>query len=264
MKTPFYENKSRPIQISGANDLTPSPHFHKEIEMIYVRRGGCVAHGDRFCARMQEGDLFISFPNQIHYYESCQIGDYYLGIFSPDIFFSLREVLHDQYPKQNVISLSREDPLRELLERSASRRGEYRRCAMAGDLHLIMSELLPRLNLKPRASGENSSLKSLLEYCAASYRSDLSLDDAAEALHLSRYHLSHLINTKLGMGFNAYINTLRVNAASTLLSSTSMRTTDVAGEVGFGSIRSFNRAFREVTGMSPLDYRKLTYREENN
>lgn len=37
------------------------------------------------CWRIKEGDFFISFPNQIHYYRNTASGRYHIIIFSPDI-----------------------------------------------------------------------------------------------------------------------------------------------------------------------------------
>ena len=74
---------------------------------------------------------------------------------------------------------------------------------------------------------------------------------------MSKYHISHLFNNKLGISFNTYINTLRINTACDLLEETDKKTTDISEEIGFGSIRSFNRAFLQIMDMSPLQYRKL-------
>ena len=53
-----------------------------------------------------------------------------------------------------------------------------------------------------------------------------------------------------------YIHSLRVEDAKVLLMQTNQSVTDIAEELGFGSIRTFNRVFLEKTGMSPREYRK--------
>ena len=80
----------------------------------------------------------------------------------------------------------------------------------------------------------------------------------AEGLHLSRCYISHLFNRKLSLGFNDYINMLRVQDACTQLLETDKKIADISEEVGFGSIRSFNRAFKNITGLTPLEYRANT------
>ena len=79
---------------------------------------------------------------------------------------------------------------------------------------------------------------------------------AAEALEMSQYQLSRLCNQQIGMGFNAYLKFLRVTAAKRLLVSTDWPMPDISSQCGFESIRTFNRAFKELTnGLSPSDYR---------
>ena len=260
MKRAYYENKSKPYVMNIQTILTTSPHFHKEVEIIYVLRGECMAHADRVCVPLREGDLFIAFPNQIHYYEACAVGEYYVGILTPDILFALRDVLYDHTPKQNVVSVG-DEFLKHIILDTLNKTGEYRKTRIVGDFHLLMSTALSHLCLVPRTHTDNATLKAVLEYCAEHYASPLTLEAVSDALHISRYHLSHMMSSKLGMGFNTYINTLRVNHACDLLSESGKKTADISEDVGFGSIRSFNRAFQQVMGMSPLQYRALS-REE--
>ena len=49
---------------------------------------------------------------------------------------------------------------------------------------------------------------------------------------------------------------LRVSAACELLLETRGRIADISEEVGFGSIRSFNRAFLKIMGRTPKEYRE--------
>ena len=258
MKHAFYENKYRPYSTSVQTILTPNPHYHKEIELIYVIRGSCIAHADRNQCTLHEGDLFIAFPNQIHYYEACQAGEYYVGIVLPDSLYAMKDVLYDHTPRQNMMSIGDNQALTGYILDTLNKAGEYRRTRIAGDFHLAMSAILPMLTLAPRTNTDNGTLKAVLEYCTKNYASALTLDDVADALHISRYHLSHMLNSKLGMGFNTYINMLRINEACNLLEDTDKKTADISGDVGFGSIRSFNRAFLQMMDMSPLQYRAMT------
>ena len=98
MRSAFYENKTAPYQMFASHTLTDAPHLHKEIEIVYVREGGVMAHADKNCEFIAKDGLFISFPNQIHFYESCQAGDYYVLILLPDMFFGLKNTLRGMVP----------------------------------------------------------------------------------------------------------------------------------------------------------------------
>lgn len=85
---------------------------------------------------------------------------------------------------------------------------------------------------------------------------DLSL--LAERMKLTPHQLSELINTRLGKGFSRYIREYRVEAAEDLLlDKPSMPVLSVGMEVGFTSQSNFYDAFREITGMTPGQYRKV-------
>ena len=88
-----------------------------------------------------------------------------------------------------------------------------------------------------------------------------------EAMSLSRFarrmgapprHVSQAINRRLGMSFSDLLNAARVDAATRLLEDAEWRdksVTDVAYEVGFRSKSNFHRAFKDITGMTPGEFR---------
>jgi transcriptional regulator GlxA family with amidase domain len=55
---------------------------------------------------------------------------------------------------------------------------------------------------------------------------------------------------------NDYINELRIKEAARKLKETDDKIIDIAFSVGFGSLRTFNKAFREIMKISPAYYRK--------
>ena len=121
---------------------------------------------------------------------------------------------------------------------------------------MIFGEVLNGVELKPRVKTDNFTLQNILNYCTLNFNFELTLDDVADGLHLSKYYISHLFNKKLGIGFNAYLNRLRVNKSCDLLENTDKKIVDIVQEAGFNSIRSFNRAFTQIMNMTPSDYRK--------
>ncbi len=263
MKKAVYENKTDPFTLDLACWLDPLPHLHKEIELVYVVSGSTLAYADRNCTALKEGDLFISFPNQVHYYENASRGEYYLLILSPDLLFGLKNLFYENTPKQNVIHLSKKENISRLFLETLNRKNDsYSDTAIVGLINQAFAELLPKFNLKPRIRTDNTTLQNIINYCNENYEFDITLDDLADALHMSKYHISHLFNSKLGLSFSTYINTLRINRACELLEETDKKTTDISNEIGFGSIRSFNRAFLQHMDMTPVQYRKLTKQKQ--
>ncbi|MBN8531992.1 MAG: AraC family transcriptional regulator [Alphaproteobacteria bacterium] len=78
----------------------------------------------------------------------------------------------------------------------------------------------------------------------------------AGVLGVKEYVLSRAINARLGTGFHEHLNRYRVEEAKQrLLAEPETPITVIAFEVGFASIPSFNRVFREFCGCSPTQYR---------
>lgn len=77
----------------------------------------------------------------------------------------------------------------------------------------------------------------------------------AEMVGISEYHLSRVINRHFSKNFNELINTYRIDEAKARLRNESSQITVIGFEVGFNSIASFNRVFRNKVGISPTEYR---------
>ena len=230
--------------------------MHKEIEIIYVVSGRAYANVDKKRELIKSGDLIITFPNQIHHYEASSTGEYLVFIFSADVLFELKSVMYDNLPRKNILHNMEKSEVVDLLYKAWKTEGEYTKTAIAGILNEVMALLLPQISIKPRIKTDNSTLQGVLNYCSQNFSDEITLDAVADALHISKYHISHLLNSKLGIGFNYYLNAIRINEACDLLKTTNKKTADISEEVGFGSIRSFNRAFLQIMNMSPLQYRQ--------
>ena len=256
MRNAYYENKSLPYYTISAGNLTTDPHFHKEIELVYVVEGSTVAYADADCFTVNKGDIYISFPNQIHHYEHTVIGEYIVIILNPDILFGIKDLFYDNIPKSNVVFSDADSEIHNIISAYKKCDGKYKSTMQVGFLNEFMGHLLPHLALKSRVSSDNTTLQNIFKYCSDNFAGKITLKDVSDNLHISRYHISHILNSKVGIGFSEYINTLRINRACELLEETDKKTTEISEEVGFGSIRSFNREFLEQLGITPLKYRK--------
>ncbi len=79
--------------------------------------------------------------------------------------------------------------------------------------------------------------------------------DLAERIGIPEHTLSKLINQTFGKNFNEFINDYRIREAKSRLHDENTPVTVIAFEVGFNSIASFNRVFRNFAGMSPTEFR---------
>ena len=59
-----------PLEIYRISNLSFYPHFHNELEFVYVERGDIIVGVNEEKRRLQAGDMVICCSNDIHYYES--------------------------------------------------------------------------------------------------------------------------------------------------------------------------------------------------
>ncbi|MCM2344066.1 MAG: AraC family transcriptional regulator, partial [Alphaproteobacteria bacterium] len=77
----------------------------------------------------------------------------------------------------------------------------------------------------------------------------------ARELNVAEGTLSRVINAQFGRTVPQFLNEKRIEDAKQLLADTDAAVKVIASEVGFSSLASFNRVFRDVTGESPSAYR---------
>jgi AraC-like DNA-binding protein len=91
------------------------------------------------------------------------------------------------------------------------------------------------------------------------YRSArLSLDSLAERLGLQSHQLSAIVNSRLGRSFTELVADYRVEEVKKRLSDPSEKANilNIAYDAGFGTKASFNRIFKERTGLTPSEFRR--------
>lgn len=256
-----YQNKHRPFHMGISHRLECWPHLHKELELVYVCEGESIAYLGSEKYLLKTGDLFLSFPNTVHYYKSFTQEASVLMIFSPDFIPDFSGILKNQLPTSPVLKAEViPEYVKDIfLSMNNIYRGEkqYNLEICKGYLTVCLAELLPMFSYCNTLSKNTDMIASILTFCQTHYSENISLDILAENLHISKYYISKLFNEKIKIGFSDYINALRVNSAKELLRNTDSSVTDISIQTGFNTIRSFNRAFLELTGMQPRQYRRI-------
>lgn len=252
------ENRKRDFTAIPIHKLLPMPHIHSHLELIYLKKGSALAALDYSSYSLEEGEMFLSFPNQIHFYQVETPVEGYMLIFAPTLFGELKEVLQTKIPACPI--LHKEELPVDMTERMEMICGRlsgdsiYDRAAARGCLLMLLGETLPQMNLQDNP-GDQDTVKNILRYCMENYTKPLSLEVLAKELSLNKYYISHIFSERMKMSYKEFINNLRVEHACGLLEK-GVSITDIAYASGFSSVRTFNRAFLKNREMTPRDYIK--------
>jgi len=103
----------------------------------------------------------------------------------------------------------------------------------------------------------------LILYIRDNYHTNLSLKQAARRINVSEGYLSSLFKKETGIGLNAYINQIRVEKAEQLLRETGLPSYEIADKVGYENFNYFGRIFKKITGLNPMEYRKVYGRRKS-
>ena len=119
------------------------------------------------------------------------------------------------------------------------------------------------IEIRDQNSGNKnrSILKTAVDFIDSHYMDEeISLNTVANVANVSSNHFSTLFSQNMGQTFIEYLTSLRMNKAKELLRCTGMRSSEIAGEIGYKDAHYFSYLFKKTQGMTPSDYRKA--REE--
>ena len=115
------------------------------------------------------------------------------------------------------------------------------------------------IEIRDQNSGNKnrSILKTVVDFIDSHYMDEeISLNTVANVANVSSNNFSALFSQNMGQTFIEYLTTLRMNKAKELLRCTGMRSSEIAGEIGYKDAHYFSYLFKKTQGMTPSDYRK--------
>ncbi len=124
-------------------------------------------------------------------------------------------------------------------------------------IQVLFALIWHRLSPEKRSKSEGMELTcQVVQYVMEHFQEPLTLEILARELHVNKYYISHIFSDRLHIHFRRYLNHIRLEYAMELMKAEDTPLIDICVEAGFNSQRSFNRAFMEIMGMTPMEYRK--------
>lgn len=125
---------------------------------------------------------------------------------------------------------------------------------MHGYAHAFPGILLKNLPMKEITQSKDTKLThQIILYFQKNYMNTYNLQQLSEIFGYSPSQFSRIFNKNFGCSINEYINQIRCNHA-TLLLSDNLTISEIAMAVGFDSERTFYRAFKKYYHVSPKKY----------
>ena len=260
----FYENKSSAFYCRDAAEhpLECQMHLHYNIEIAVIFEGKTRVYVDNSPPAIAVGgDVILIFPNQIHRFETKIHERHVLFIADPQLLSEFSSLFNEYLPRENIIRGAAKDTelmtlCRKISELYSSPYTPYREVTLKGYLVAFLGRLFDLSEFKKINAEDIHAIGSVMNYCMAHYAEPLSLDLLEKKLHINKYYISHIMNQKLNMGFNDYVNSIRISNACRMLNESNTPINEISDAVGFNTVRTFNRAFSKRIGVSPREYRR--------
>lgn len=260
MSYPEHENEATrdvPFVQIGRVGLSARAHYHTEIEVVLLLDGSVEATVDGETVLLSKDDILITMPGEVHGYARhnalrCHLMKLYADapLYTKRIGSRRRITQSDPYyiPFREAI---------EMITLESEVRAEGYSYVIAAESNRILSMVLRFLS--PVSISEEterallkkrSFLTEFDRFLSEHYREPITLSDAAEYMHYSRYYFAHSFTRITGQTFLDYVTLFRLEKAKALLQSGS-GVLNAAMECGFGSVRSLHRATKKYYGAAP-------------
>lgn len=252
-----YEQKDMPHEAHSSvrlyRSLVNLPHWHMEHELIFVKKGRAEVMINNSHFTMEDGMAAVAEGGEVHYIRSEKGSEVAVMKISADYVKSImgaKGLCQPVLEKTYGISRRFDEMLEEL------RGGREYGGIIADSIALrLIAEIFREEKVCAKSRSEKNTgekYKELLRYISEEY-AHITFDEAAEYMCLSRPYFSKYFHRISGMTFTKYLNIVRVSAAAEKISEGRLTMTEIAVKCGFGTIRSFNRVFKELTGCSPTE-----------
>jgi len=128
-------------------------------------------------------------------------------------------------------------------------------------LLLYLDEVISQYRGREKEEIENNGailIRKMKNYIRDNIGSRMDREEVAMRFFVSKDYVTHLFNRYENVSFTQYVNEQKLERAKDLIRKTNLPMKAIAMNVGFSDYAYFSKVFKEYSGMSPLDYRKLS------
>ena len=228
-------------------------HIHHFAELVLVLDGklNVTVNGKR--ETVTKNQFILLFPFQKHEYTSDDVSYFLICTFPISFLMDFAAKASGKSGNRAVFDAS--DLAVELFKQKLIEQEITTVYGINACLQAMLDDFTAQVELV-KSNIDSSTMDKLASFMYSNYKEALPLSAVAHALGYSPNYLSHCIFKTLGMNYRSFLGSIRADHASNMLKKTDMPVLEIALECGYPNIRSFQRHFKALTGVSPSEYRK--------
>lgn len=238
------------VKFESNVDYNFPAHLHNNFEFIKVTSGEMEVSVDKVTYSMKEGDCLLVFPNQVHKFVTPEHSSHFLCIFSPKLVQAYSVSFVDKLPVSNIFKLD-DFYVRKLEEL----KDNYSIIEIKGLLYSICGAFDKTAEYRDKGEDKDQLLSKIFAFVDMNFSGECSLAELAEHTSYHYVYLSKYFKSCVGISFTDYVNRYRINEACYLFRNNPKQTIlQTAFDCGFDSLRTFNRNFKRIMGVTPSQY----------
>ena len=256
----YFVEANEPSIAGMVHEIACYPHFHKNVEFLFVTKGTqhAMIAGENIVA--EAGDILCVDTFEPHSFANDKgvegyvlvVSLWYLNCFQK-LFENQRflRVMNDKEKNAEIISFIKE--WKAQYRKECYQEDAYEIFVDANRLFLMLKNAYGTI---PRQKHNNQSvILDILNYLEQNYREKITVKEIAKHFGYTKEYCSQIFNYYMGESFRSYLNRIRVYKFQELYRERGANTSIIhlAFECGFGSQSTFYRAYKDVFGINPKD-----------
>ena len=248
-----------------SSDLTRIANWHENVEFLCFYRGEGMIRFETEWKSVKCGDIAVINPDVLHHIASGSEVEYHCLIvdrkFCEDngidiLSLKFNEIIRDERlfsAFEKMIELIKPVYENDIDEFSVAK---ARHSLLGFLLDLCIGHITEKAEKKNSRPGASERVKTVMLYLRARISEPVTLDEIAEHVGISKYHLSREFKLYAGSTLFDYLNIIRCKEAQRMLTD-GATVSEAATACGFESLSYFTRSFKKYIGKLPSSYKRL-------
>lgn len=272
----YYMSEGAGIFYGARKGINTPSHTHEFVEMVYTLKGKCThkINGESYDAR--HGDMVIINYNQTHELIAEDEIEYINILIKPEYInmslgnqenafalLNLKEFedfssILDKTKCKVTFSGDERERIEEtvsVISREMKEKSAGFELAIRSQFNLLLIMIFRKMSLSLNTQPTDIN-DELLNYIVTHSNERLTLEELAQMCSYNTSYFSRRFKNFAGMTFREYLKKVRMEKAKAMLRSTNIEISDIINRTGYTDRTKFFTHFKDVTGVTPLQYRK--------
>lgn len=168
-----------------------------------------------------------------------------IKLFLTDLYLTIKEKISHLYHNANIPFPGNGD----IIDYISSRYYLY-------EIILYFTEQFEMIMRSIGNPSSDSVMDDIIHYIKHNYMDNIKLENIAPLFGYNSSYLGKIFNKKVGVGFNVFIDKVRINHSKDLLINTDLKVYEIAEKVGYRNVDYFHTKFKKYVQESPAEFRK--------